>query len=44
MHDAKSFFVDTFKYDFKEKLFFEHILFFSRDTNDFKLVFEQKTN
>lgn len=28
----------------KKNLFFEHILFFSRDTNDFKLVFEQKTN
>lgn len=28
----------------KKNLFFEHILSFSRDTSDFKLVFEQKTN
>lgn len=28
----------------KKNPFFEHILSFSRDTSDFKLVFEQKTN
>lgn len=31
MHDAKSFFVDTFKYDFKEKpIFWTYPLFFKR--------------